>query len=46
MITLDFGVVNATVNNISVISDGQFYLWKEPEYPEKTTNLLQVTEHT
>jgi hypothetical protein len=22
--------------------DGQFYLWRKPEYPEKTTDLLQV----
>jgi hypothetical protein len=23
---------------------GQFYWWKKPEYPEKTIDLLQVTE--
>jgi len=23
---------------------GQFYLWRKPEYPEKTTNLLQVAD--
>ena len=23
---------------------GQFYLWRKPEYPEKTTTLLQVTD--
>ena len=23
---------------------GQFYLWKKPEYPEKTTDLSQVTD--
>jgi hypothetical protein len=25
-------------------SDGKFYWWKKPEYPEKTTDLLQVTD--
>ena len=24
---------------------GQFYLWRKPEYPEKTTDLSQVTEN-
>ena len=24
--------------------DGQFYWWKKPEYPEKTTNLSHVTD--
>jgi hypothetical protein len=24
--------------------DGQFYWWRKPEYPKKTTNLLQVTD--
>jgi hypothetical protein len=23
----------------------QFYWWRKPDYPEKTTNLLQVTEN-
>ena len=23
---------------------GQFYLWRKPEYPQKTTDLLQVTD--
>jgi hypothetical protein len=24
--------------------DGQLYWWRKPEYPEKTTNLSQVTD--
>ena len=39
-------VLNATFNNISTISlyGNQFYWWRKPEYPEKTTDLLQVTD--
>jgi hypothetical protein len=36
-------VVNTTFNNISVISWGSVYCWRKLEYPEKTTDLLQVT---
>jgi len=36
-------VFNAAFNNISVIYDGQFYLWMKPECTEKTTDLSQVT---
>jgi hypothetical protein len=41
-----FMVFNATFNNISTISlyGDQFYWWRKPEYPEKTTDLLQVTD--
>ena len=35
---------NATFNNISVISGGQFY-WRKLENPEKTTDLSQVTDN-
>ena len=38
-------VFNATFNNISV-RGGQFYLWRKPEYAEKTTDLSQVTDKT
>jgi hypothetical protein len=38
-----FIVFNATFNNISVISV-KFYWWRKPEYPKKTTDLLQVTD--
>jgi len=37
-------VFNATFNNISVYRGGQFYWWRKPEYPEKTTVLPQVTD--
>jgi hypothetical protein len=37
-------VLNTTFNNISVISGGQFYWWRQPEYTEKTTDLLQFTD--
>jgi len=38
-----FMVLNATFNNISVISWCSVYWWKKPEYPEKTTDLPKVT---
>ena len=34
---------NATFSNISVISWRQFYWWRKPEHPKKTTDLSQVT---
>ena len=34
-------VFNATFNNISAIC--RFYCWRKPEKPEKTPDLLQVT---
>ena len=34
-------VRNATFNNIS---SGQVYWWREPDHPEKTTELLQATD--
>jgi hypothetical protein len=37
-------VFNATFNNISVISCGQFYWLRKPEDPEKTTDLSKVTD--
>ena len=37
-------VFNAIFNNISVILWGQFYWWRKPKYPEKTTDLSQVTD--
>jgi hypothetical protein len=37
-------VFKATFNNISVISWRSVYWWRKPEYPEKTTDLSQVTD--
>ena len=37
-------VLNVTFNNVSVILWSQFYWWRKPEYPEKTTDLPQVTD--
>jgi hypothetical protein len=41
-----FMMLNATFNNISVISWQSviFVGLRKPEYPEKTTDLLQVTD--
>jgi hypothetical protein len=39
-----FMVFNATFNNISVISWQLVLLVEEPGYPEKTTDLPQVTD--
>ena len=39
---VSFMMFNATFNNISVIC--QFYWWRKPECPEKTTDLPQVTD--
>jgi hypothetical protein len=44
MVTVRVMVFNATFNNISVILRGQFYWWRKPEYPEKATDLPQVTD--
>jgi hypothetical protein len=37
-------VFKATFNNISVVSWQSVLLVEEPEYPEKTTDLPQVTD--
>jgi hypothetical protein len=35
---------NTTFNNISAISWRQFYWWRKPKDPGKTTDLSQVTD--
>ena len=37
--------IKATFNNILAISLESFYWWWKPEYPEKTTDLSQVTDN-
>ena len=37
-------VFKSTFNNVSLDRGGQFYWWRKPEYPEKTTYLSQVTD--
>jgi len=37
-------VFNATINNISAILWRSVYCWRKSEYPEKTTDLSQVTD--
>ena len=37
-------VLNAIFNNISVYRGGQFYWYMKPEYPEKISDLPQVTD--
>jgi len=39
-------VFNATLTifQLCVYHDDQFYWWRKPEYPEKTTDLQQVTD--
>jgi len=38
-------MINVTFNNISIISWRSVFYWcRKPEYPEKTTDLPQVTD--
>jgi hypothetical protein len=40
-------VLNVTFNNIQLNRGGQFYWWRKPVYPEKTTEiLLQLAVNT
>ena len=37
-------VFNAILAIFRLYTAGQFYLWRKSEYPEKTTDLSQVTD--
>ena len=39
-----FMVFNVTFNNFQLYLGRQFYWWRKLEYPEKTTDLSQVTD--
>jgi hypothetical protein len=38
------GVLTPSLTISQLDHGGQFYWWRKPEYPEKTTNLPQVTD--
>ena len=45
IVLLNIGLgFNATFNNVQIYRDCQFYWWMKPKYPEKTTDLWQVTD--
>ena len=37
-------VFNATSTTFQLYRGGQLYWWRKPEYPEKTTDLSQLTD--
>jgi hypothetical protein len=43
-ITETKGDKNTFLRLIPLNRGGEFYLWRKPEYPEKITDLLQVTD--
>ena len=40
---LGIWVLNATFSNFQLCRGGQFYWWRKSQYPEKTTDMSQVT---